>query len=283
VVSQRLAGGLIQNGTGRPVIYAKNGCEALIFLEKTVPCTVLTDLHMPEMDGFELVEAMRTKYPHIPAILMTAYGDETVAVRALKAGAAHYVPKKNLTKDLVSTIRQILKVVEGKRRKQQVLACQTARSSSFEMANDPDLIAPLVNIIQEDLDFFTIGDETTRIRVAVALQEALANALFHGNLECSSDLRQEDERIFYSLADQRRELEPYHSRRIHVASRVDRDEARIVIRDEGPGFDVTSLDKPFDPEDLMRVGGRGMILIRTFMDDVFHNETGNKITLIKRR
>jgi CheY-like chemotaxis protein len=274
VVSQRLAGGLIQNGTGRPVVYAKNGCEALTLLKKIEPSMVLTDLHMPEMDGFMLVEVIRAKYPHIPVILMTAYGGEAVAMRALTAGAASYVPKKNLVKDLASTAQQILAIVERNRRKQQILACQTARSSSFEIANDPDLLAPLVSIVQEDLDAFAIGDETARIRVAVALQEALANALFHGNLECGSDL---------SLEDERRESEPYRSRRIYVESRVDRDEARIIIRDEGSGFDVSRLNQPFDPENLTEAGGRGMVLIRTFMNEFFHNETGNKITLIKRK
>jgi CheY-like chemotaxis protein len=282
-VSRNLAGRLIQHGTGRSVIYAENGSEALSLVKRIGPCLVLTDLHMPKMDGFELVEAIRANFPRIPVILMTAYGSEAVAALALKAGAASYVPKKDLAKDLVGTLRQILKVIEVKRRRQQVLACQTVRSSSFEIANDPDLLAPLIGIVQEDLDAFAIGDETARIRVAVALQESLANALFHGNLECSSDLRQEDERNFYSLANQRRESEPYQSRRIHVESRVDRHEARIVIRDEGPGFDVSSLDKPFDPEDLMRVGGRGMILIRTFVDEVIHNKTGNLITLVKRK
>jgi anti-sigma regulatory factor (Ser/Thr protein kinase) len=64
--------------------------------------------------------------------------------------------------------------------------------------------------------------------------------------------------------------------------RIARDELRINIRDEGPGFDVASLHKPFDPEDLLRIGGRGMLLIRSFLDEVIHNETGNQITLIKR-
>jgi anti-sigma regulatory factor (Ser/Thr protein kinase) len=121
------------------------------------------------------------------------------------------------------------------------------------------------------------------VRVAIALQESLANALYHGNLECSSDLRQVDERVFFRLADERRALEPYRFRQIHLETRIDRCEFQVVIRDEGPGFDVASLDKTFDPEDLTRVGGRGMILIRSFFDDVIHNETGNQITLIKRK
>jgi anti-sigma regulatory factor (Ser/Thr protein kinase) len=138
-------------------------------------------------------------------------------------------------------------------------------------------------LVQEELLSFSIGDDNTRVRVAIALQESLTNALYYGNLECSSDLRQEDERRFYNLADERRAIDPYCSRRIHLEMRIDRDEARIDIRDDGPGFDVASLDKPFDPEDLMRIGGRGMILIRSFLDEVIHNKTGNQITLIKRK
>jgi anti-sigma regulatory factor (Ser/Thr protein kinase) len=60
-------------------------------------------------------------------------------------------------------------------------------------------------------------------------------------------------------------------------------EAVFVVRDEGPGFDPTSLPDPTDPINLERVSGRGLLLIQTFMDHVEHNETGNQITMIKRR
>ena len=247
IVSQRLAGGLIQQGTGRAVVYASNGAEAMTLLETIDPCIVLTDLQMPVMDGLALVEAIRARYASTPVVLMTAFGSEAVAARALKAGAANYVPKHRLINDLVETLQNLLTVVDGNRRRKQLLSFQTARTSSFEIANDPDLFPTLVALVQEELLAFSIGDETTRLRIAVALQESLANALFHGNLECSSDLRQQDERDFYRLADERRATEPYRSRRIHLVSTVDRDGIRIDIRDEGPGFDVSRLDKPFDP------------------------------------
>jgi CheY-like chemotaxis protein len=281
-LSQRLAGQLIKSGTGRPAIYASNGAEALDLVARFEPCVILTDLQMPVMDGLELVEAIREKYSRIPVVLMTAYGSESVAVRALKAGAASYVPKASLVTDLVDTLRQVLMVVEGNQKRRRILSCQVARTCSFVMGNDPELIPILIGLIQEELLAFSIGDETARLQVTVALQEALSNALYHGNLECGSDLRQEDERTFYRLADDRRFIEPYRSRLIRVETRFDREQARIEIRDEGPGFDVSGLDKPFDPEDLMRVGGRGMILIREFLDEVYHNESGNQITMIKR-
>lgn len=56
-----------------------------------------------------------------------------------------------------------------------------------------------------------------------------------------------------------------------------------MIRDEGPGFDSTSLPDPTDPVNLEKVSGRGLLLIRTFMDEVRHNPKGNEIVLVKRR
>ena len=169
------------------------------------------------------------------------------------------------------------------RTRQRLLTSLDHRESCFHLENDPDLLAPLVDLILQELAGMDLGDATTRLRIGVALQESLANALFHGNLEVSSDLRQDDEKQFYDLAKRRRTEDPYRARRIRVRTTLDRHGASFVIRDEGPGFDVTALNHPIDPEDLMRIGGRGLLLIRAFMDEVSHNATGNQITLAYRK
>jgi anti-sigma regulatory factor (Ser/Thr protein kinase) len=117
----------------------------------------------------------------------------------------------------------------------------------------------------------------------VALEEALANAILHGNLEASSELRQEDENQYHQMADNRRRLPPYKDRHVHCTFKLTRSEAVFSFRDEGPGFDPSTLPNPTDPENLGRIGGRGLLLIRTFMDEVTFNEKGNQITLVKRR
>ena len=116
----------------------------------------------------------------------------------------------------------------------------------------------------------------------IALQEALTNALFHGNLEVSSDLRQEDERRFYDEVEVRRRLEPYASRQIQVIIRVDHYAATFMIADDGPGFDTSRFNQPINHEDLVRISGRGLLLIRMFMDEVILNMIGNSITMVKR-
>src|SRR5262249_19808846 len=75
---------------------------------------------------------------------------------------------------------------------------------------------------------------------------------------------------------------PYRSRRVHVTARESPAEAVYVIRDEGPGFDPSKLPDPTDPANLERVTGRGLLLIRTFMDEVHHNPKGNEITMVNR-
>src|SRR5437588_10999292 len=81
---------------GFEVKQAGNGVQALQALERGTPDAIVTDLNMPEMDGLELVEEVRTRYAAVPVILMTAFGSEEIAIQALRKGAASYVPKRNL-------------------------------------------------------------------------------------------------------------------------------------------------------------------------------------------
>ena len=126
-------------------------------------------------------------------------------------------------------------------------------------------------------------DEVGRLQVATALTEALANAIDHGNLELDSALRESDGQAYRELGTQRTKIPPFRDRRVHVSAYFQEDEARFVIRDEGPGFDPHTLPDPTDPENLLKPSGRGVMLIRTFMDVVAFNETGNEITMIKRQ
>ena len=57
----------------------------------------------------------------------------------------------------------------------------------------------------------------------------------------------------------------------------------FVIRDEGPGFDVSKLPDPTDPANLEKRSGRGLLLMRAFMAEVKHNARGNELTLVWRR
>jgi len=151
------------------------------------------------------------------------------------------------------------------------------------LENDPGLIPGLVAELNEAAVRSGLFDGQTAECVAIALTEALTNGMHHGNLELDSRLRQDDEVSYYRISEFRRRRPPYCDRRLHVLARLSLAEAIFVIRDEGPGFDLATLPDPTDPVNLERPTGRGLLLIRAFMDEVEFNGAGNQITLLKRR
>jgi CheY-like chemotaxis protein len=267
---------------GFEVEIARDGAQALQAIGRQAPDVVLTDLQMPEMDGLELVQAIRSQYPFIPVVLMTAHGSEEIAAQALQNGASSYVPKRKIARDIVPTLTKIIAVAGADRDHDRVLECVTRAETNFVLESDPSLIAPLVAHLRGDLIRLKLCDETGLIRVGVALQEVLDNAIYHGNLQLGAELRELSEQAFREVADKRRTQPPYRDRRAHVSASVSRSEAVYVVRDEGPGFEPTKLPEPMEPAQL-ESGTRGLSLVRTFMDEVRFNEAGNEITLVKRR
>jgi two-component system, NtrC family, response regulator HydG len=72
---------------------ATSGAFALQRLESLSCDVVLTDLRMPDVDGLDLLEGIHKVDPHLPVIIMTAFGDIESAVDAIQRGAYHYVTK----------------------------------------------------------------------------------------------------------------------------------------------------------------------------------------------
>lgn len=263
------------------VTYAQDGMLALEEIRKASFDAVLTDFQMPNLDGIELLEQVVIRCPGVPVVVITGCGSEATAVRALQAGAASYISKQDIDTRLIETVGSVLALSQTRLNRRKILSSLTEQTSHFVIENDVQLVTPLITWLQDQLVTMTLCDDAQILRVGVALHEALTNAIYHGNLGLDSELRQEDETIFYDLAEQRRHEEPYASRRVRVEAKASRHVIRYQIRDEGSGFNVNHVADPTDIENLLRIGGRGLLLIRSFMDEVYHNETGSEINLVK--
>lgn len=267
---------------GLDALHAEDGIQALEIIQRDKPDFVLTDLQMPEMDGLTLVAKVKEQFPGVPVILMTGYGSEEIAVKALRVGAASYVPKENLRKGLMESLRIVRDAVAANRGRQQVRHLLQQSETSFLVAYEPGAPQALISYVQDALAQFNISDDTTLLQISTALTEALRNAIDHGNLELDSKLREKDDNSYRELGDQRAKQHPYCDRRVQFRTRMTPTAAEYFICDEGPGFDPSTLPDPTDPENLLRPSGRGIMLIRTFMDDVQFNDTGNEIRMVKR-
>jgi len=279
---RRIAGGLVEKNLQWHIAYANDGKEALERVSEELPDLILTDLQMPEMNGLELVQEIKQNYPLIPTVLMTAQGSEQIAVDALEAGAASYVPKSQLAVDLCDTLESVVAAAGDRRTQHDLMQRMRSLECSFVLSNDPAMLTSLVSYVQTLLNDMGLLEEAERLRVGVALEEALLNASYHGNLEVSSELRETDHAAYYNLARERSVTSPYGDRQIYVHAHLSPTELRYTIRDEGPGFDPSNLPDPTDPANLERPCGRGLLLMRTFMDDITYNDRGNEVLMVKR-
>ena len=282
-IERRVLGGLLGTNPDWTVDFAGDGAEALERCRLREPDLVLTDFNMPNMDGLQLLMKLKESYAHVPVIIATAEGSEELAVTALQHGAASYVPKTLMARDLNRVVDTVLSASKDRRKTDAVQTSLIGQKLLFSFPTDRRLIGPAVNNLQDLGVRFGIFNDRERTRVGVALEEAFLNAIIHGNLEVSSKLRDADDGSYEKLIAVRMGQSPYRDRRVKVLAKFSQTEARFVIRDEGNGFDVSKLPDPTDPENMARAHGRGVLLIRTFMDDVRYNRKGNQVTLIKRR
>lgn len=127
------------------------------------------------------------------------------------------------------------------------------------------------------------ADRAEEDQCALSLEEALVNSIEHGNLGLDSSLRSDDiaSEDLYESERARRLADPaYGERRIDISLGVSGDEARIVIQDQGAGFDASRLDE--EPTG-MDVSGKGYWLIRRPFDSAEYGDGGRRLVLAKRR
>jgi serine/threonine-protein kinase RsbW len=103
-------------------------------------------------------------------------------------------------------------------------------------------------------------DDDGQHQIGMAVRECMVNAVVHGN--------------------------GYSSHK-HVHLEIERSDTGLVVTigDEGEGFDLSSLPDPLAPENLLRQSGRGLLLIRAFMDEVdLHPRPGGgtEVRLVKK-
>ena len=204
-------------------------------------------------------------------------------MEALRNGAANYTPKSGLQKDLCRTVRQVLELSDRMQSSNQNYSAAEDCQLAFVLENDLGLIGPLIEHLQNKLPKWS---EPDRLQIGMALDEALVNAMHHGNLEVESSLRattSNDEDPYYEQIRQRKCQEPFCDRRVQVKANFSTQSIEVQITDEGPGFDPEVVGDPRSEENLTKVSGRGLFLIRTFMDNVSHNPDGNEITMVKAR
>jgi serine/threonine-protein kinase RsbW len=118
----------------------------------------------------------------------------------------------------------------------------------------------LVQVVLKDCLERLGMDEDARHWIDIAVREAVANAIKHGNAQ-----------------------DP--AKQVHVDVELDRENLVIQVQDEGSGFDPSHLEDPLAPENLLKPNGRGIFYMKSFMDEIQYSIRpggGTVVTLRKR-
>lgn len=109
------------------------------------------------------------------------------------------------------------------------------------------------SFIDNAKDSFEINDDIYG-NIMISVTECISNAIIHGNRNDKNKL-------------------------VHLELKMDNDQLKFTIEDEGEGFEVNELPDPTAPENIERTGGRGIFLIRHLTDEVKFEDGGKKTVL----
>lgn len=123
--------------------------------------------------------------------------------------------------------------------------------------SDPNLCAPIIEILISKLADFDWADKDA-FAIHMAMEEAIINAIKHGN-QCRPNTS------------------------VHVVIELDDQHFQATVTDDGHGFDLTNVADPTREENLEKCSGRGVMLIRHFVDQVEYNDRGNSVCMHKAK
>lgn len=127
----------------------------------------------------------------------------------------------------------------------------------YEVPSDVDCIEGTVEELVRRCESLCPDRRSLLFNFRVGLSEALANAILYGNADDPDT-------------------------RVRVELRVEAEDIRVRVTDQGGGFDPAAVPDPTLPENISKPVGRGIFLMRALMDEVTFNASGNSVTLVLR-
>lgn len=136
---------ILQDG-GYATLSANTAQESLEILSSSRPDAILVDLELPDMNGIKLLQELNRRGMNIPTIMMTAYGSEGTAARALKLGVRDYLIKPFTTEEILFSLQRVLADQQAGRERDHLSVLLNEYSRQFV------LLAAVGQFLTSDMD-----------------------------------------------------------------------------------------------------------------------------------
>jgi CheY-like chemotaxis protein len=273
---------------------AANGQAALEVLTRHPEIeVVVTDVHMPQMDGLALTRECRRLDPELGVIVISGEGTYENVVQALRLGARNFLPKPFKFKELESLLvtealrcRHMRETERQRHRAREVGRFLVGiERLAFRLPNDLSLVEPMATRLVQWMEDLGVCNSETRQNTVLGLVELLTNSIEHGNLgidwQQKQALLQQGEAVYREELARRQRSPALADRRVHIVATIGKARAEVEITDEGAGFDPSRLPDPRDPAQLFMPSGRGLLLARTFLHEVRFHGDGSRVTAVQ--
>ena len=263
-------------------IEAGDGERAVELFKSESPLVVVSDIMMPKMDGLALLTEIKRIDGNATVILMTGQGNEDVLLKALRGGATNFFKKPFNVRELIDEIRKVVEFRVEAARSTLFSPFLQEETKTFVLPRADSAYFPIINQITLQLPCVMPQEDILNIKIGI--EEMITNALEHGNLGITFDEKSKalEEGRLPELIQERSRMSDDAGRKVYVDSHLGQDLFEITIRDEGSGFDWRALPE-VAPENLLAYNGRGIFLTKIYFDEVMYSDTGNAVTLRKRR
>lgn len=242
---------------GYGVVKAANGFEGIKAVEGGGVDLAVIDIKMPGMDGMELLSRIKDHSAQFPVIVMTGFADVETTAKALKAGASDFLAKPFGAQEVYHSVSRLLETRKVHDENRKILPFFTFTMDA-SIPSLTDHINGVIHYMTGHLKDIELCDSSQLSNLVIALYEAIVNGMRHGNGNNPA-------------------------KKVRVRAEINFNEARFIIADEGEGFAMDDIANPTDPKNLYKSSGRGIYLMKHFMDEVIFNDQGNEVTLVKRR
>ncbi len=274
----------LARGEGHTVVTAADGGAGWQAFAAEPPDLVLSDIRMPVLDGLQLLEKIRRVNYDVVVVMVSTLDTPEAILRALQLRANDYLVKPARETTIITLLRKYAAVLATQSRRNEPPIQVTANHLGMRIPNRLDLVPRIADrLAGETVD---VLPHEARLGVRLGLVEMITNAIEHGNLGIDYDeksaLIERGAEAWLATIGQRAKEPAYASRTVTVAFDLDASRCEWLIRDEGEGFDWQSVPDCVDPDNLLELHGRGILLTRMGFDEVTYLGKGNEVRLVKR-
>lgn len=218
---------------------------------------VMTDIVMPGMSGLDVLKQVKALNFDTIVVVLTSDSTVETAIEALNSGANNFLHKPPNAEEILNVMWRATKHREIFLENEE-LNPYTERNIHIEIPSELKFIKGIAHNIIADAKLMGYDERELRDKIPVTVDEAVTNAIKHGNKFQAE-------------------------KKVSIDISINTDRIKIVVADEGPGFDVKSVPDPTDPTNFLKPSGRGILFMTIGMDDVQYNQKGNILTLTKYR